>query len=704
MLRLGIHVIPLEVRSKDAYWKNFQKMEMASETQILEWSQAHPDDNCGCIAKYETVWMLDVDCIELILEIERDTGHKMPMTLIVESGRVGGGAFHYYFLQTDASRKMKNGAIKGRGQWQVNNRYVVAAGSIHPSGKEYKSNGMPIVQAPDWLVEYLGSRETKGKERPVAEFKTEGFATEQREYVDGFLAANPWETRSGWLDYVAPEEQRGYKMYVRCFNEHNHTLGTGNDSSAAILVADHLGLDFKCQHHSCLHFVWEDFRAAVEAPPDISEWTKPRGNVDGTAAQAAMEKPATEEPEAPNVKTESRVYAGNEIPFPRDLMDCKLGKVARTFEGPPAWSFLSALAYYAGQGVPYVGSLPTNIFCTNLAESGGGKSLVAQRARETFIYNDREAVRDDLIISDNSLLLVLGGVKVADLTEELRVPKATLLYQDEGANLLSKNNIENSGLCYAFNQLFYQSHYGKKVGQHEMRCYAKVSLLMGLTVDSPAEFAELFGKSTINGFFRRMLFADGPDNWVGRDNWVADPVELRPQSSISLPDNVAQMKTDWMQEDLKERKNLGELGLRAAILICSAENRKADRLTAGRSEIPGVRADDVWTSPVTKDDMSLGLMLAEYQQRLRRRYRPGIAENSLEARCTQTVLRGLEEVGVDVPISFRAFSRKHHLDRYGSATLQRVLLSLKSREVIEFGSATVGEGRATKMIMLIGGE
>jgi len=80
-------------------------------------------------------------------------GH-LPMTAIVKTGRPNG--WHYYFTH---SRELKTFSFGRIGSLQGAGSYVVAAGSIHPSGAVYEyADGLSLEQIeitplPDWLAD-----------------------------------------------------------------------------------------------------------------------------------------------------------------------------------------------------------------------------------------------------------------------------------------------------------------------------------------------------------------------------------------------------------------------------------------------------------------------------------------------------------------------------------------------------------------------
>jgi hypothetical protein len=162
MIDRGIPVIPLRPRTKVAFLQNWEQLASTDPDQITAWDDENHEYNGACVAKSEIggTWFFEVDDPEILKVIEEQTGKKMPETLTVCSSR----GKHFYFEQNPASIKMGN--LQGRGKdgkesWsaRVDNRYVVAAGSIHPtSGRAYTvSSDAGLVSAPQWLTDWLST-------------------------------------------------------------------------------------------------------------------------------------------------------------------------------------------------------------------------------------------------------------------------------------------------------------------------------------------------------------------------------------------------------------------------------------------------------------------------------------------------------------------------------------------------------------------
>lgn len=158
LIARGIPVIPIPPRQKGAVLRGWQKLATTSSEQIEEWHSRNPQYNAGAVAKPDGFWFLDCDVPNLQQTIETETGQLFPPTFSVRSSK----GIHYYFRQTDASRKTGNVSVEGLFDAQVKNKYVVAPGSIHPSGKRYEVlHDTEIAEAPDWLLAWIKKQRRK---------------------------------------------------------------------------------------------------------------------------------------------------------------------------------------------------------------------------------------------------------------------------------------------------------------------------------------------------------------------------------------------------------------------------------------------------------------------------------------------------------------------------------------------------------------
>lgn len=160
---LGVPVIRLRPNSKlplDGEWQNLATTDLAT---IEKWDSLTPDCGCGSVAKTDGFLFFESDEAGVIKRYQQETGESF-QTYTVQSRP---GRFHFYFKQTDLTRK--TGSIVQKkllfGSLRQNNAFCCSPGTIHPeTGEPYKLvRNSEIIAAPDsfinWLVKCAGENE-----------------------------------------------------------------------------------------------------------------------------------------------------------------------------------------------------------------------------------------------------------------------------------------------------------------------------------------------------------------------------------------------------------------------------------------------------------------------------------------------------------------------------------------------------------------
>lgn len=210
---------------------------------IAQWFSANNDFNSGAVAKPVVggFWFLDCDIAGLKERIEAETGFKLPRTFTVETSR---SRNHYYWKQTTESIAMgnlgKTDLIEGIFDAQVNNKYVVGPGSVHPSGAVYTIvDDSEIVEAPSWLVNWCKSYKKNKKEFTK---------TEQADSLNAVIRVDagmaPYDSR---IDEIITE---GENMACPLHDASIVTEGHSNKSFAVVQVEDGSFI-FRCYHSGC---------------------------------------------------------------------------------------------------------------------------------------------------------------------------------------------------------------------------------------------------------------------------------------------------------------------------------------------------------------------------------------------------------------------------------------------------------------------
>jgi Bifunctional DNA primase/polymerase, N-terminal len=171
LIERNVPVIPLRPCSKIAFLDQWEKLASTDPKKIAEWGKEYPDANVASVSKASLggVWFFEVDAPDFHKLVQQETGHTLPATFVVRSQAQRG---HFYFKHSPASLAMGNAQgydDDGKEAWsaRAENRYVVGPGSIHPGTRMpytiLKSD--PIVEAPDWLVEWCVKNNAKETRR-----------------------------------------------------------------------------------------------------------------------------------------------------------------------------------------------------------------------------------------------------------------------------------------------------------------------------------------------------------------------------------------------------------------------------------------------------------------------------------------------------------------------------------------------------------
>ena len=134
----GFNIFPLRPRSKEAFlpWKQYQT-EKVTEEQVDKWAEESPNYNwavvCGAISD-----LVVFDCDDASA-VEWARGHLPHTPFMVQTGHGWHLYYRYPYGREEWLRK-----LNPRKQWgikadvQRDGKYVVAPGSIHPSGAVYE--------------------------------------------------------------------------------------------------------------------------------------------------------------------------------------------------------------------------------------------------------------------------------------------------------------------------------------------------------------------------------------------------------------------------------------------------------------------------------------------------------------------------------------------------------------------------------------
>jgi hypothetical protein len=634
--RMGIPVFPLLPKSKlpPSWMTDFPFYATTHLRQIKQWSEKMPDANLALLGRdlqVGDIFFLEFDCANGLEEAATEMSQPIPQTRIHLSGR---RFEHWVFGQTERSLMLGNRSAKRGGkEWfslRMHNRYVLGPGSIHPeTGNEYlvQSDIRPI-DFPDWLCDWIekhavSERAIFGGDLPQVDpdFDFAGF----REWLPfGITQDGAW-----YIGEVCPGVGR----------KHEHSTKTG-------IYFDGSGMGWKCfaQNCPCAYHedgtkftigdligriseeqgpyegvIWPeesveeligDFAESADATDGMPE-SEPKSDEVPPPPLPPLEPAASSPSESPTMLPQPQPAA--KTPFgsmPEGCLYGYLGEMARRLQCPLGYAYPALLAVYASRwtGIQ-TRTIRQNLYVTLLGDTSTGKTRTMDRAMSAIGGDEVIKVVDNAIGSGEGLVEALGGKKEKDLSPLDRVGLPVLLHQDEMRELMGKIDIQNSSLPYKLNRLWEKDDAGGVVKGKSITAYANASFLGGLTVESPAEFAELFGNSTVSGLYVRMLYGWAPEGWEFDDRWEEHdwvPTEVHPPNKmVKTGDAAFDMKRAWEAVDRKIRgQRLSQYAMRIALVTAAAN---------GDQEI-------------TEECMRAALLFCEWQEALRSVYKPSRAD------------------------------------------------------------------------------
>lgn len=339
-------------------------------------------------------------------------------------------------------------------------------------------------------------------------------------------------------------------------------------------------------------------------------------------------------PSGVNLLADSLYLDGGIPEIPSEALYGKAADMARLLETPLGFAYPAVLAAACGTGIEARGSIRPTLYVSLLGPIHSGKSVTQQRAIELFLPNiskvtqraaelyptagfdgdkipapqptDQEETTDprnlqDTAASDQGLYRILTEAK----------GQSRLMSQDEGRNLLTKASIEGSSLAPVLCQLFNMNYAGGADKKSRYSINVKLSMLLCVKIDNPAEFPVVFGFSSAHGLYDRNLYGVHPADDFKFKPWQRPDFRLSTTTPSVSPD-VFDRVNGW--GDKKDRR-LGELALRVAYVTCA------------------INGDD----HVTDDSLTAALSLMEWQKRLRIFYQTAKGANEHQD-CVETIL------------------------------------------------------------------
>jgi len=671
--KFGIPVMPLEPRGKRAFLNEWQNLGTTDPAQIAKWDKLNPAYNCAALARYDGCWMLDDDTSTLAQKYKDDTGLDLPQTFTVKTAR----GFHYYFSHDAASRLIRYGGnensgvidIPGfKGEARCNNQYVVAPGSVHPSGALYEiCDDAPIASAPVRLLEWLQKSYSLSESRKPESDKPKNVGKADPGFRKLFdvVGYRPLISRINALDdarlhvtglkrgdvVACPMPHHKHGDYTACFGsiddapELLHCLGkcqwTGD------MVAAVYRLDGGCATYKTMY---DAARAICKEEKLNFEDFFPAKPVEGSQTETICA--AGTQPELIN-ETEPEIVDEPLPEFPaitgsiQELAEALCPDIPREFKIMAAVTRvgLAISGKVQLEGEPY---LQPRFYTCLLGEPGRGKTAAIKETRRI-----KEGYREVPSVDSAPAL-------IDTFAESNDSPRYLLLSPDEAVDLFEKSKSSRDGRNSLFTELL-KLYEDNVTGNRARRNEAPIEI-------QDAHLAILCGATT-SGY-------DGM--WIG-SRGAAGGLQSRfiPIATTACPIPAKQRPSDMPRVNAAVDRIRGQInGCSASILKMTPEAEEMfktwwesvpkDKTSVVRAEalvkrflmVLGVTND---TDVINRDLMATGISFGEYVIAVRDRFNPADSYSWVQA-FEQKIEKCHERLGV--PITRDRCRKLVHPDRY----------------------------------------
>jgi hypothetical protein len=585
-------------------------------------------------------------------EICEKYGQPLPRTRVHVSGN---GGKHFIFKQTPESIELGNrSAVRDGKEWfsfRCSNKYLVAPGSIHPNGNLYRVfSGFDIepTPIPAWLVRAIDELAEKPKPQPRGTVEVhEAFEFDDlmefhdidivgikddvwhicaecpgvdRRHEQSVLTGFYYDGSSfGWSCFAAgcPLNGKPIGEVIKFLNDKKGEPYKGviwsdpNEIDWDKFGVEILDADEVVQEESVVSsatavtavpFAGDEPSAAQTPPapvPDVPDMAQ-------LIAERAEQLNPMPLPVPDNIDSIVNAPKAEGLAFDMRALYGKAGEIARNTTLPLGWTYPGVLAVASALNIrDRDGHVRSNIYCVNIAPVGTAKTVVAE-AIEKSIFLPVDTATYTTPASDRGLCKMVG-----------KDGKTLLLIEDEMRSVFCKCQVPNSTLAQTFCKLWSKDHAGVADKKGTDSCHGKFCMLGNIACEDAADFSKVVGSSTVSGFYDRLL--------IGYDTILVKyrPLDIKPsffpdEMVVRVPAWVWDAKDAWVGDNIGRRR-LGEHALRVALVTAALNGDKE----------------------ITRDCLFAALRFAEWQERLRSEFKPGLAETK-DAECTEAVWAALK--------------------------------------------------------------
>jgi hypothetical protein len=581
LIARGIPVAPLPPRTKIAALKNWESL-ATSDAEKLANLNPDRDGNTAAVAHAEIggFCFFEVDRPNFHEQIQKQTGHNFPETFVVSSSP-GKGRGHFYWKHTPKSIALGNAqAADADGEiWSFrgDRRYVVGPLSVKETGEIYTIvKDVPIVEIPDWLVEYCAKSQKKtghaelDSEEPIAEGGRNNALT----------------SILGKARQVLAMDREQLLAYGLSVNEKRCRPPLSNEEVRTI--ADSVG----------------------------GYAVKPTGKIEFDATPAQARPVETESVNPTEISTDSLDYLPSTVLGSTRLQDIYLEQFYEydwplTLALPALVTSASAVVPFQPRGTDSFSlggdDAMTNLYTALIAEVHAGKSQIATwAARAIGIYDESNIGSHYYEGKWGSAEQMLKSLHKKQGTF---TSKSVLISPDEWAHLFRKAAIPDASFPTVLTTSFYRRNQiftlGGPDGGREYNLNLQMSFIGGIVEE---EFDTVFGSHSLGGLYDRFLFGRAPEGF----RWNYQPCPIAPGKHFAGW-NLKPVRIDGSVYEVTKQWNKENPGLGRVSEICTRIANIYGSLD-GRPEITG-------------KDIEPLKPLALYQIGLRQMFRPNPGQN-----------------------------------------------------------------------------
>ena len=706
----GVPVIRLQSKSKIPMEQAWQTLATTDVDKILAWDKETPGANCACVAKPEGVLFFETDEPGVVERFEKEAGEKLPATFTVQSRE---GRYHFYWLQTDESRKC--GSISQKqipfGSLRQNNAYVVAPGSIHPStGLPYTVfNESPIVSIPTKLIEWLVAQKVQS-ERAFAAAPDGPIPEGQR---DNVLTSIAGKLRQDGLEYE--------EIYAVLSRINQERCQPPVDDAAIVRIAKSV-----CRYPKGPAGPTVTIGGKLPGAAQAEEATKKDELI--AEAYEALDKRKQEFAQLQSLCEQEQATTPN--PYPNDAWEgtpyLEFARLCRS-EGDPKFqnylptefginALMTVVGAICGHRIrPDFDAMDARFYTVLLTPRGGsGKGTIFRFVKSVF--DESSLITTSRIVYKNIGTFTDDFASARGLTESFQMYPSILQVYEELSTPFEKFGIAGSGTSFKdLNLRLFDStdpqnsrKQGTKVPE-----YAPKSIhnsILGSTTTEKGRWDEMFSSSNDDTFRQRLNIIPSQEDRRVAAIKNPDFTEFRKDllnrigllNSYKLIWNYSpeawEVLTNWYQQiddaareagDNDEREALGRiqvhvhrvighLALWLAPLPTDTESRDLSLFDKSELILTEGDQDKVWNVEVPADWMRRAIRIAEHQIRARRDHTPpeGLSPVAL---CENLIKKHTSR---NKTIRWYSLIRAANLDKYGHDVRIKALFNAAKERAI----------------------